>query len=71
MTYKMMAKNTGVNNIKHEFGEIIINGKIEVTSPGNSNVAVDLMQNPQFVRELQIKISEDLIKKQNQTVKKG
>ncbi len=71
MVDKMMAQNTGVNNIKHEFGEIRINGKLEVTSPGNSNVAVDLMRDPQFIRELQIKISQDLIMKENQVVKKG
>ena len=67
----MISQNTGVNNIKHEFGEIMINGKLEVTSPGNSNVAVDLMRDPQFVRELQMKISQDLIMKENQVIKKG
>ena len=67
----MMSKNTGVNNIKHEFGELTINGKIEVTSPGNSSTAVDLMRDPQFIRELQMKISQDLIIKENQVVKKG
>ena len=67
----MMSKNTGVNNIKHEFGELTINGKIEVTSPGNSSTAVDLMRNPQFIRELQMKISQDLIMKENQMLKRG
>ena len=71
MVDKMISQNTGVNKIKHEFGELTINGKIEVTSPGNSNLAVDLMQNPQFIRELQIKISQDLVMKENQVSKKG
>ena len=68
---KMMGQNTGVNNIKHEFGELRINGKIEVTTPGNPSTAVDLMRDPQFIRELQMKISQDLIMKENQVIKKG
>jgi hypothetical protein len=63
--------NTSNNTIKHDFGVLKIDGKIEVTTPGNTSTAVDLMRDPNFVRELQIKITEDLIKKNNQLLKKG
>lgn len=59
------------NIIKHDFGEIVINGKIEVYSKSNPNEVVDLLRNPDFIRELQMKITEDLIKKDNQIPKRG
>lgn len=39
-------------SIKHEFGDITINGNITVSTPGGGTVSVDLLQDPQFIRSI-------------------
>ena len=51
--------------MKIDFGEIVINGKIIVDSPGNPNAGVDLLKNPGFVADLQRAVASQLEKNRN------
>lgn len=67
----MMNKNTGTNLVKHEFGDLTINGTIVVTTPGNQNIGVDLLKDPMFVSELNQKLTKEIERSINQKNKKG
>jgi hypothetical protein len=58
---KTLGKSS-TNVVKHDFGEIRINGEIKVTSPGNPGIAVDLMKDPQFKRDITRTIQSELQK---------
>jgi hypothetical protein len=57
--------NSTSNVIKYDFGEIKINGEIKVTSPGNPGIAVDLLKDPQFKRDIARTITAELEKNKN------
>jgi len=59
------ATKSGGNNMKVDFGEITINGKITVDSPGNPKAAVDLLNNPGFIADLQRAVASQLEKNKN------
>lgn len=61
MSTNYAGGNNNSNGIsKIEFGELSINGKLIVETPGNPNMGVDLLKNPEFIRELSKKIMVDL-----------
>ena len=51
--------------MKVDFGEIVINGKITVNSPGDPKVGVDLLKNPGFIADLQRAVASLLEKNRN------
>ena len=53
------------NTVKHEFGDIHINGEIKVTSPGNPGLSVDLLKNPQFKSDITRIITSQLERNRN------
>ena len=57
---KVMSQNTGVNTVKHEFGELNISGEIVLRLPGNENIGLDLAKNPVFVAEITRKINVEI-----------
>lgn len=59
------AAKSGGNNMKVDFGEIVINGKIMVDSPGNQKDGVDLLKNPGFIADLQRAVASQLEKNRN------
>ena len=59
------ASKSGGNNMKIDFGEIVINGKITVDSPGNPKAAVDLLNNPGFIADIQRAVASQLEKNRN------
>lgn len=61
---KTIGKSS-TNVIKHDFGEIKINGEIKVTSPGNPGLAIDLMKDPQFKRDITRTIQSEIEKNRN------
>jgi len=63
--------SSGANIVKHEFGELKIDGKIVVTGPGGKDVGVDLLKDPMFIRELQSKLTTEIKRVENQVPKKG
>jgi hypothetical protein len=67
---KVMSQNTGVNNVKHEFGNLNISGEIVLRTPGNEKINMDLAKNPEFVREITRMIHVEAAKMKNQ-VQKG
>ena len=51
------SKSNNSNTISRvEFGELSINGKLMIESPGNPNMGVDLLKNPEFISEITKKI---------------
>jgi hypothetical protein len=54
---------------KIEFGDITINGKLIVETPGNPSMGVDLLKNPTFINEITKKISVQLNVNRNQIQK--
>jgi hypothetical protein len=67
----VMNKNTGNQTMKVDFGEITINGKIEVMSPGNPGLSVDLMKDPSFKRDIARVVSSEIEKNRNGGKNKG
>lgn len=63
--------NPTSNVVKHDFGEITINGEIRVTSPGNPGLAVNLLNDPQFKRDITRTITAELEKNRNGGKNKG
>lgn len=62
--------NTGkANTVKHEFGNLTINGQLTVTTPGGGSVSVDLLKDPQFIRSLTKLIQVESKTVQNQIQK--
>jgi hypothetical protein len=61
---KTLGKSS-TNVVKHDFGEIRINGEIKVTSPGNPGLVVDLMKDPQFKRDITRTIQSEIEKNKN------
>lgn len=63
--------NSSSNVVKHDFGELTINGEIKVTSPGNPGIAVDLLKDPQFKRDIARTIQSEIEKNKNGGKNKG
>ena len=63
--------NPTQNIIKHDFGELTINGELRVTSPGNPGLSVDLLKDPQFKRDIARTIQSELEKNRNGGKNKG
>jgi len=57
------------NVIKHEFGELNINGQLTVTTPGGGSISVDLLKDPQFIRSITKLIQVESKTVQNQVQK--
>lgn len=49
---RSFKKNSEINTIKHEFGNLNISGELIVTSPGGGSVAIDLVKDPTFIRNI-------------------
>jgi hypothetical protein len=68
--YSDESSNSNSNNTntisKVEFGELTINGKLMVETPGSPNMGVDLLKSPQFINELTKKIMIQLNVNKNQ-----
>lgn len=68
--YSDESSNSNSNNTntisKVEFGELTINGKLMVETPGSPNMGVDLLKSPQFISELTKKIMIQLNVNKNQ-----
>ena len=62
---KSNSNNTNTIS-KVEFGELTINGKLMVETPGSPNMGVDLLKSPRFIAELTKKISIQLNINKNQ-----
>jgi hypothetical protein len=63
------SKSNNSNTISRvEFGELSINGKLMIESPGNPNMSVDLLKNPEFISEITKKmlVQIDVSKRQVQ-----
>jgi len=52
MVDKMTNKSSGINYVKHEFGDLNINGEIKLLTPNNEKIDVDVLKDPQFIREI-------------------
>jgi hypothetical protein len=61
----------GVSVVKHTFETINLHGEIKLTSPGNPGKAVDLMKDPQFIRDITRTIQSQLEKNINGGKNKG
>ena len=55
----------GVNEVKHTFGDLNINGQLVVTTPGGGNIGVDLLKDPAFVRSMTIMVTNEVRKMNN------
>ena len=58
--------NSGVNSVKHEFGDLNITGEIILRTAGNEKINVDLTKNPEFVKEITKMIHVEAAKMKNQ-----
>lgn len=67
---KTFAKKESPGIVKHEFGELKINGSIVVSTPGGGSVSINLLKDPEFIRNLTQKIQLELGIHKNQ-VQKG
>jgi hypothetical protein len=67
---KAMSQSTGVNTVKHEFGELNISGEITLNVPGNEKININLAKNPEFVREITKMVNIEVVKIKNQ-IQKG
>lgn len=66
------AMNSGGSNIvKHEFGDLNINGSLTVSSPGNPGADIDVMKDPEFRRTITKIITTELEKNKNGGKNKG
>lgn len=54
------SKKSKENVIKHVFDEIKINGQLMLTTSNGSNIGIDLLKTPEFIRELTKKITVEL-----------
>ena len=60
-----MNQSVGNQSMRVDFGEITINGKLEVTSPGSPGLSMDLMKDPQFKRDITRVVSAEIEKNRN------
>jgi len=63
------VSNSQSNVIKHEFGDLNINGQLTVTTPGGGSISVDLLKDPQFIRQITKLIQVESKTVQNQVQK--
>jgi len=64
--YNGSNSNNSNTITKVEFGDITINGKLIVETPGNPSMGVDLLKNPTFINEITKKIMIQLNVNKNQ-----
>lgn len=66
------AMNSGGSNmVKHEFGDLNINGSLTISSPGNPGADIDVMKDPEFRRTITKIITTELEKNKNGGKNKG
>lgn len=66
------AMNSGGSNmVKHEFGDLNINGSLTISSPGNPGAEIDVMKDPEFRRTITKIITTELEKNKNGGKNKG
>lgn len=65
------SQTQGSTIVKHTFDTINLHGEIKLTTPGEPGKAVDLMKDPQFIREITKTIQSQLEKNINGGKNKG
>jgi hypothetical protein len=55
----------GVNEVKHTFGDLTINGQLVVTTPGGGSVGTDLLKDPSFIRSMTLLVTNEVQKINN------
>jgi hypothetical protein len=66
---KLGTADNSPNVVKHEFGDLRINGELKITTPGNSNTSVDLLKSPEFIRSITHMIQVEMQRGKNQVQK--
>lgn len=69
----MNVGNSGgnVNEVKHTFGDLSINGQLIVTTPGGGGVGPDLLKDPTFIRSITLLVTNEVQKMNNGNKSKG
>ena len=63
---KSQALDNKPSTVKHEFGELRINGELKLDFPGNTANGVDLLKNPSFVSAITKKVQAEVERNLNQ-----
>jgi hypothetical protein len=66
-----VANNKTSTIITHKFEDLKVSGEIKITIPDNPGIAIDLMKDPNFVREITVAIQSQLEKNINGGKNKG
>ena len=66
---KSQALDNKPSTVKHEFGELRINGELRLDIPGNSASGTDLLKSPEFIRSITEKIQVEVKRSINQVQK--
>jgi len=66
-----VSKNQGSTVITHKFDDLKVSGEIKITIPDNPGIAIDLMKDPNFVREITVAIQSQLERNINGGKNKG
>ena len=61
----------GVNEVKHTFGDLSINGELIVTTPGFFGVGPDLLKDPSFIRSISLLVTNEVQNMNNGNKSKG
>jgi hypothetical protein len=66
---KSQALDNKPSTVKHEFGELRINGELRLDIPGNSASGTNLLKSPEFIRSITEKIQVEVKRSINQIQK--